>query len=415
MNKRRIIASLIVVCVFAGIALFVFRSREPVYQERPLSAWLEDLDYGQPSFRREAVPQAEEAVRQIGTNAVPFLVGMMRCKDSPFRKKMIALCSKQSFIKFPFRPPADTLQWRGALGIYSLGPVGKAAIPELINLLTNQHTWIRGRAAMALGKIGPDAAVAVPHLINALADKDEDVRACTCAGLSDLGPAGAGALPAVVECMKETNHTVFSMALAAASNMRVQATLIVPVLAAKLTDNDSRIRYSAATTLASYGSEARTAVPRLVEALKDPDKDVRQASAEALMKIDRVAAADAGVNVAADPPPKRAEANFNFNFHSAPVSQVLELYMVVSGAELVMEADPRHLTGSVTLHPTRPLTGAETVQALEKGLSEQAGTNPPSPKPHFVRISSKYFMSEPHCASIVTFSLVASPAENFCT
>src|SRR5437870_9613787 len=365
MNKSRIIASAIVSVIVAGIAFFAFRSREPVYQGRPLSAWLEDLDYGRPSFRREAVGQAEAAVRQIGTNAVPFLVGMMRCKDSPFRKKMIALCSKQSFIKFPFRPPADTLQWRGALGIYSLGPVGKAAIPELINLLTNQHTWIRGRAAMALGKIGPDAAVAVPHLINALADKDEDVRACTCAVLSDLGPAAAGALPAVVECMKETNHTVFSMALAAASNMRVQATLIVPVLAAKLTDNDSRIRYSAATTLASYGSEARTAVPRLVEALKDPDKDVRQASAEALMKIDRVAAADAGVNVAADPPPKRAEANFNFNFHSAPVSQVLELYMVVSGAELVMEADPRHLTGSVTLHPTRPLTGAETVQALE--------------------------------------------------
>ena len=135
MNKIRIIASLIVVCVFAGIALFAFRSREPVYQERPLSAWLEDLDYGQPSFRREAVPQAEEAVRQIGTNAVPFLVGMMRCKDSPFRKKMVALCSKQSFIKFNFRPPADTLQWRGALGIYVLGPAGKAAIPELINLL----------------------------------------------------------------------------------------------------------------------------------------------------------------------------------------------------------------------------------------------------------------------------------------
>src|SRR5438034_2929764 len=188
MNKRRIIASLIVVCVFAGIALFAFRSREPVYQERPLSAWLKDLDYGQPSFRREAVPQAEEAVRHIGANAVPFLVGMMRCKDSPFRKKMIALCSKQSFIKFPFRPPADTLQWRGALGIYSLGPVGKAAIPELINLLTNQHTWIRGRAAMALGKIGPDAKVAVPYLIKTLSDKDADVRACTCIGLSDLGP-----------------------------------------------------------------------------------------------------------------------------------------------------------------------------------------------------------------------------------
>ncbi len=221
MNKRRIIASVIVVfVVVAGIALFTFRSREPVYQERPLSAWLEDLDYGRPSFRREAVPQAEEAVRQIGTNAVPFLVRMTRCNDSPFRKKMVALCSKQSFIKFNFRPPADTLQWRGALGIYVLGPTGKLAIPELINLLTNQHTWIRGRAAMALGKIGPDAKVAVPHLIKTLDDKDADVRACTCAGLSDLGPAAAEALPAIVNCLKETNHTVFSIALTAASNMR---------------------------------------------------------------------------------------------------------------------------------------------------------------------------------------------------
>src|SRR5207244_4134500 len=112
MNKSRIIASAIVSVIVAGIAFFAFRSREPVYQGRPLSAWLEDLDYGRPSFRREAVGQAEAAVRQIGTNAVPFLVGMMRCKDSPFRKKMVALCSKQSFIKFNFRPAADTLQWR---------------------------------------------------------------------------------------------------------------------------------------------------------------------------------------------------------------------------------------------------------------------------------------------------------------
>ena len=373
MNKSRIIASAIVSVIVAGIAFFAFRSREPVYQGRPLSAWLEDLDYGRPSFRREAVPLAEEAVRRMGSNAVPFLVGMMRCKDSPFRKKMVALCSKQSFIKFNFRPAADTLQWRGALGIYVLGPAGKAAIPELINLLSNQHTWIRGRAAMALGKIGPDAKVAVPYLIKTLSDKDADVRACTCIGLSDLGPVAAEALPAVVTCLKETNHAVFSSALNAVSSMRGQATLVVPVLAEKLSDNDSSIRYSAAITLASFGPESRTAVPKLVAALKDQDKDVRQASAEALMKIDPVAATDAGVNVAADPPPERAEANFNFNFHSAPVSQVLELYRVASGAELVMEVDPRHLPGSVTLHPTRPLSKAETVQALEKALSEQAG------------------------------------------
>ncbi len=373
MNKRRIIASLIVVSFFAGIALFVFRSREPVYQERPLSAWLEDLDYGQPSFRREAVPQAEEAVRHIGANAVPFLVGMMRCKDSPFRKKMIALCSKQSFIKLRFRPPADTLQWRGVLGIYSLGPTGKFAIPELINLLTNQHTWTRGRAAMALGKIGPDAKVAVPYLINALADKDEDVRACTCAGLSDLGPAAAGALPAVVDCMKETNYTVFSMALAAASNLRAQATLIVPVLAAKLSDDDPRIRYSAATTLASYGSEARTAVPTLVETLKDQDKVVRQAAAQALLKIDRTAATSAGVKEALDRPSERGETIINFNFNSTPVSEILKFYKTISGVELVMDADPHYLPGFVTLRPTRPLSQAEAIEALEKALSEQAG------------------------------------------
>src|SRR5439155_15915538 len=154
-RERHFIFLLTVIFGFnIALVFYAFGPHEPEYQKKRFGAWLEDLDYSRPSFRREAVPQAEDAVRQIGTDAVPCLIRMMRSYDSPLKKKLVALCSKQSFVRLNFGLPADKLQWRGALGIYVLGPAGKEAIPELMNLLTNQHAWIRGRAAMALGKIG---------------------------------------------------------------------------------------------------------------------------------------------------------------------------------------------------------------------------------------------------------------------
>ena len=43
-------------------------------------------------------------LQQIGTNAIPTLLRMLRARDSSFKLKLISLAQKQHFIKFDFVP-----------------------------------------------------------------------------------------------------------------------------------------------------------------------------------------------------------------------------------------------------------------------------------------------------------------------
>ena len=56
---------------------------------------------------------------------------------------------------------------------------GPAAVPSLINLLSDERTDVRIWAANHLGMIGPDSEEAIPSLQNLLSDPDERVRAAT--------------------------------------------------------------------------------------------------------------------------------------------------------------------------------------------------------------------------------------------
>src|SRR5690242_14866997 len=82
------------------VALCLWRSRspgEPEYQGKPLSAWLADhfMDSSGPDRTK-----AEADLRQMGANAIPTLLKMIKAKDPPAAiRKMLDLASKQRLIK----------------------------------------------------------------------------------------------------------------------------------------------------------------------------------------------------------------------------------------------------------------------------------------------------------------------------
>jgi hypothetical protein len=45
-NRRRILLAGLLVAVFAGVACLLLPSREPIYQGKPLSYWLEGYNLG---------------------------------------------------------------------------------------------------------------------------------------------------------------------------------------------------------------------------------------------------------------------------------------------------------------------------------------------------------------------------------
>jgi len=81
MRKRVHIAlAVLLAALLAVVGWQVMRRQEPVYQGKPLSSWLiASATTGSP----EAQEQANAAVRQVGTNALPTLLRMLRAKDSP--------------------------------------------------------------------------------------------------------------------------------------------------------------------------------------------------------------------------------------------------------------------------------------------------------------------------------------------
>jgi hypothetical protein len=81
--------------VFVGVCGFLakefFFPSEPVYDGKPLSAWAQQYGSNHWTANRAAADEAEFAVRQIGTEGIPFLLDLTRTRESSLQKKLRAV------------------------------------------------------------------------------------------------------------------------------------------------------------------------------------------------------------------------------------------------------------------------------------------------------------------------------------
>jgi hypothetical protein len=108
--------------------------KEPVLEEKPLRAWLEDLKYGTGDARN----QAAEALRRSGTNALPALLQMISSEDSGVKLALVKLVRKQSFMKINFAL-ANERRSLAVGGFEALGFLAEPAIPKLRGLSKNHR------------------------------------------------------------------------------------------------------------------------------------------------------------------------------------------------------------------------------------------------------------------------------------
>src|SRR5262245_8418255 len=83
---------------------------------------------------------------------------------------------------------------QAAKALESIGPKAKAAVPALIDALKDESVLVRGPAAGALGGIGPEAKAAVPALVETLKDKNEHLRCQAALALGKIGPDARAAV-----------------------------------------------------------------------------------------------------------------------------------------------------------------------------------------------------------------------------
>src|SRR5258708_21110164 len=122
------------------LGVFVWRAsgpREPVFGGRTLTSWLErhvpstsaDPPYDSPGWKK-----ADEALRTIGTNAIPTLLQMIRAKDPPpVVLKLLQAAGRYRWTRINYR----YAYWRNEEAEYAfqvLGTNAASAVPELIKM-----------------------------------------------------------------------------------------------------------------------------------------------------------------------------------------------------------------------------------------------------------------------------------------
>jgi HEAT repeat protein len=300
-NKRHIALTALAVAALCGLACLVLRSppeKEPVSQGKPLSYWLAGYDSGNYRLAHPNGPsppthgEANFAIRQMGTNAIPTLLRMLEEHDPSLRERVLALTRKQHFIKIPYMRANRGLN--AYSGFHALGPEAVSAVPALLGIFDRDQSAFSQQAIPAI--------------------------------LASIGPGAAEAIPALLKATTHTNAMVRNNAVWALRRIHSAPAVVVPALTKCLSDPDAQVRMEAARALAAFEWKAESAVPALLDLWrKEPPRrnlgsfdsvvsaswatavpgpgtpDVRGAAADALQSIDPEAANKAGI----EPPVQR--------------------------------------------------------------------------------------------------------------
>ena len=255
----------VILLTVAGVGLttwLILRTDEPIYQGKPLTAWLKeycaDYDAYLAAHGVHADPRVEEdfhseallAIRAIGTNALPVLLRMARAKDHPIKARFLKALRKSSLFSISF-VSAEDHRTMACMGFYALGDQGQDAVPDLMAILSGPDIELKLTAADCLGNIGPQAKTAVPSLLKLL---------------------------------DNTNRIVRWDATANLGKIRMEHEMVVPVLMTNLTTSNS-ILGTTISTLGEFGASAKPAVPALLKLLDHPDSYIRLETVDALKRI----------------------------------------------------------------------------------------------------------------------------------
>jgi HEAT repeat protein len=250
MRWRSKVFIFIAVGVVVASLLVAWWIREPRYEGRSLTSWLEQCT---PVAQLEAF----DAVRAIGAErALPHLMSMIRAHDGPMRSWMIERTEKWEMLKIK---SAEETRELGAEGFYVLGTNAAAAVPELTRMLDD--TNYAYAAVQCLTCIGEPAR---ESLCRALTNRNWQVRECSLAYLIDDPKAD---LAQIKGCLNDAAGEVRYVAVSGIGMRTNNPDLAIPILITALKDTDDRVSARAAVFLANFGTNGLRAFGALTNAM----------------------------------------------------------------------------------------------------------------------------------------------------
>lgn len=272
-----------------ALVVLAWPRREPVYEGKPLSYWVERSNQIE---EFNGVPEdAQVAIRAIGPKAVPFLLEWMPHYERQRPEFLKALSqwvgrwfSKPSTNAPPSEYGLDFAWW-------ALGEKGKSAIPVLarnlnkspFNMRVDYDVWTE--SAKAISYLGPDA---IAPMLTAATNMSAQGRRETWElihNFENLGTNGEPAVPALISWANDGEFFVRAAVMSALGGIGRRPDLAVPVLLKGLKDTNSMVCRDAAEALGAFANDSELVLPALIEALKSPDWDARGGALSGLGKI----------------------------------------------------------------------------------------------------------------------------------
>jgi HEAT repeat protein len=284
-TPRKIFITTALVAALAAVVTHSPRhSNEPQFQGKPLTYWL------LASTRIQDFEAAHEALAQIGTNALPFLLKRMQYESPHWRTRLQRTGPRplQQLIYLALGDEDRLLAEASADAFKPIGPKAAVAIPELITLLSNTNTpQTAGRAMRALSHLGTNGLPPLISLINNPQSSYRFYAVATIAFNSQTPEEAELTTPMLLQCLTNTTDPQIPwIAAFGLGRSHYAPRLVVPALARCLTSASTpRTRAAAADALAQFSGQATAALPALTNALADPFEEVRWTATNAIHKI----------------------------------------------------------------------------------------------------------------------------------
>jgi len=290
LRSRKLLISAVAVLIVIGFVAFFTREQEPEFNGKPLSHWVGVYgDLGPISGTDDEKAKAAEAIRAIGTNAIPFLWTWMDYEPG-LLDRMVAENRDQfpewlnSMTQFFFNEDAELFSLNAYDAFGALGPVAEPAIPELQSYLAGPDTYRASVAFTWLMRIGPKT---VPIAIDVISNPgtNMDLYSTQLYSLRYLGTNIAAVVPFVLKNLEHTNTAIATNTVHGLYFLNYRDAAIASALARALSDPRVEVRRTSVEVLWRYGDTARIALPALTNALMDADSDVRDYAGFAIWSL----------------------------------------------------------------------------------------------------------------------------------
>ena len=312
-TKRQTIIALVVFVLVLGVLTYSLRpSAEPRYRDIPLSRWLalhrayqfRNLshvvllgDIGDIPDRDTLGPDAANAIKQIGTNALPSLIIWMRQPECVWKRKLFEGTQKLPSAVRPNKMPA----WldyrrdheRASLAFSGFGILkmeAAPAIPALARIAGDTNALGAARAVGVLAQIGKPAVPALAGLLSTNSARAIQVEVIN--GLGYLGPNAPDAVPALVSCLNSSDEGIAKSAVWALGRIARRSELAIPALVEGLDDSRYAVRLAAVKALGEFGGDASPAKRSLRDLVSQPDLKLSEEAEKALLKISSASAGE---------------------------------------------------------------------------------------------------------------------------